>query len=173
MYHLTNKDDDTIGSSQINVENSNQMSSMSSSQFEKLDWVELDNNYFRSEVSLGATSTQKGEDYYHLYKIPLLIMSSIFLERPDWFEQLSNGTIIIGSTNTSGNEVSHTGADGLSSNTHITIHSTQSYDSFIKDWQQRLKETESHDSFIKDCWSQLNETEEDKKLLEYLKENNL
>ena len=30
------------------------------SQFEKLDWVELDNNYFRSEVSLGATSTQKG-----------------------------------------------------------------------------------------------------------------
>ena len=100
-------------------------------------------------------------------------MSSIFLERPDWFEQLSNGTIIIGSTNTSGNELSHTGSDGLSSNTHITIHSTQSYDSFIKDWQQRVKESESHDSFIKDCWSQLNETEEDKKLLEYLKENNL
>ena len=49
----------------------------------------------------------------------------------------------------------------------------QSYDSFIKDWQQRVKESESHDSFIKDCWSQLNETEEDKKLLEYLKENNL
>ena len=32
MYHWTNKDDDSIGSLQINEENSNQMSSMSSSQ---------------------------------------------------------------------------------------------------------------------------------------------
>ena len=54
-------------------------------------------------------------------------MFSIFLDRTDSFEQISNRTIVIGRTDTSGNEVSHTVLDGygvngdfLSSNTHST-----------------------------------------------------
>jgi hypothetical protein len=50
--------------SQIDIENSNQISTITSTQFQSLDFVELDRNYFNSEVSLGLTSTQKGDDFY-------------------------------------------------------------------------------------------------------------
>ena len=56
--------DKSMVNSQIDIENSNQLSTISSTQFQSLDFVDLDRNYFNSEVSLGLTSTQKGDDFY-------------------------------------------------------------------------------------------------------------
>lgn len=53
--------DKSMESSQFNVENSNQKSTITSSQFQSLDFVELDWNNFQFEANYGPTSTQKGE----------------------------------------------------------------------------------------------------------------